>query len=201
MTDYNEKPTFGATVIPKGQPQTNLLRPQPSHLPPNPSFDSISPCSTYAEQSPTKEGNYDPISLNPYSAFYAHPRTRTSFAQAKSESKINLGFYSNDLESGSRITHASIADAAGPERPSHTHKDDNVWPCSKTREKTLLAKERAKGCSPFSRLSKKQKFCVQALIALIFIGAITGLAVGISKAVGGGVFKSASDSNAPISST
>lgn len=201
MTDYNEKPTFGATVIPQEQPQTTLLRPQPSHLPPNPSFDSISPCSTYAEQSPTKEENYDPISLNPHSAFYSHPRTRTSFAQAKSESKINLGIYSNDLESGSRITHASIADAAGPERPTHKHKDDKVWPCSKTREKTLLARERAKGCSPFSRLSKKQKFCVQALIALIFIGAITGLAVGISKAVGGGVFKSASDSNAPISST
>lgn len=94
-----------------------------------------------------------------------------------------------------------MADAAGLEPPVHAHNDDKVWPCSKAREKTLLARQRAKGCSPFSRLSKKQKFWVQVLIALIVIGAITGLGVGISKAVGGGVFKSSSNSNAPIPST
>ncbi len=76
-----------------------------------------------------------------------------------------------------------------------------MWPCSKTRERTLLAKQRANGCSPFSRLSRKQKFWVQVLIALVFIGAITGLGVGISKAVGGGVFKSSSNANAPIPGT
>lgn len=204
MSDLNEKPTFGASIIHKEQQPTSFLRPQPSHPPlNNPSFDSISPCSTNTEQYPsTKEGDdYDPISRNPYSAFYSHPRTRTSFAQAKSESKINVELYSHDLESGSRITHASMADAAGLEPPVHAHKDDKVWPCSKTREKTLLARQRAKGCSPFSRLSKKQTFGVQVLIALVVIGAITGLAVGISKAVGGGVFKSSSNSNAPIPST
>lgn len=204
MAGVNEKPTFGASIIQKEPQSTTLLRPQPSHLPPNnPSFDSISPCSSNAEQYPStkEEDDYDPISLNPYSAFYSHPRTRTSFAQAKSESKINVAIYSHDLESGSRITHTSMVDDADPKPPIHAHKDDKVWPCSKTKEKTLLARQRAKGCSPFSRLSKKQKFWVQMLIALIVIGAITGLAVGISKAVGGGVFKSSSNSNAPIPST
>ncbi len=204
MSEFNEKPTFGASIIHKEQQPSSLLRPPPSHLPPsNPSFESISPCSTIADQyPPTKEGNdLDPVSLNPYSAFYSHPRTRTSFAQAKSESKINVALYSHDLESGSRITHASIADAASLEPPNHAHRDDKVWPCSKTRERTLLAKQRANGCSPFSRLSRKQKFWVQVLIALVFIGAITGLGVGISKAVGGGVFKSSSNANAPIPGT
>ena len=39
---------------------------------------------------------------------------------------------------------------------------------------------------------------VQTLIVLLLIGAITGLAIGISKAVGGGVFKTSSNSDAPI---
>lgn len=88
-----------------------------------------------------------------------------------------------------------------PEPPGHVHKDDKVWPCSRTKEKTLLEKQqKKKGCSPFSRLSKKQKFWVQVLIALLVIGAFTGLGLGISKAVGGGVFKSSDNSSAPISS-
>lgn len=204
MSEFNEKPIIGASIIHKEQQPRSILHPQPAHLPTyNPSFDSISPCSTNVEQHPiTKEGgNYDPISSNPYSAFYSHPRTRTSFAQAKSESKINVSLYNHDIESGSRMMHASIADAADPEPPNHVHKDDKVWPCSKTREKTLLARQKTKGCSPFSRLSDRQRFWVKVLIALVFVGVVTGLAVGISKAVGGGVFKSSGNSNAPISST
>lgn len=203
MSDLDEKPTIGASIIRTEQPPTSLPRPQPSHLLPyQPSLDSISPCSTNTavEAYPPKAEEYDPTSSNPFSAFYSHPRTRTSFEQAKSESNLHLPLYNHDLEAGSRITHASQADAV-PELPSHVHKDDKVWPCSRTKEKTLLEKQQQRrGCSPYNRLSKKQKFCVQVLIALVVIGAFTGLGLGISKAVGGGVFKSNDNSSAPISS-
>ena len=83
----------------------------------------------------------------------------------------------------------------------HHHKeDDKVWPCAeqlrKKQEEARLGNRR--GCNPFRRLSKKQKVVVHIIIALFLIGAITGLGVGISKAVGGGVFRTTNNSNAPI---
>ena len=83
----------------------------------------------------------------------------------------------------------------------HHHKeDDKVWPCAeqlrKKQEEARLGKRR--GCNPLWRLSKKQQIFVHIIIALFLIGAITGLGVGISKAVGGGVFRTSNDSNAPI---
>ena len=198
MSSMDEKPTIGASIIRTEPPPDPLLRPQPSHLLPyKPSLDSISPCSTNTavESYTSKEEGYDLTSSNPFSVFYSHPRTRTSFEQAKSESNLHLPLYHHDLESGSRITHASVAEPV-PELP----RDDRVWPCSRSKERTLLAKQqKKKGCSPFRRFSKKQKFWVQALIALLIIGAFTGLGLGISKAVGGGVFKNSNNSSAPIS--
>ena len=202
MSSQDEKPIIGASIIRKEQQPPTLPRPQPSHLLPyKPSLDSISPCSTNVPvEASSKSDEYDPTSTNPFSAFYAHPRTRTSFEQAKSESNLQLPLYNHDLESGSRITHASVADAQ-PGPLSHVHRDDKVWPCSRQKEITLLEKQQERTrCSPYSRLSKKQKFWVQAVVGLFIIGAFTGLGLGISKAVGGGVFKNSHDSSAPISS-
>lgn len=74
-----------------------------------------------------------------------------------------------------------------------------MWPCKKQlREKQLARRQKGRRCDPFGRLSKKQKVVVQTLIVLLLIGAITGLGIGISKAVGGGVFRTNNNSNAPI---
>ena len=198
MSGLDEKPVIGASIIRIQQQPTSLLRPQPAHH--KPSFDSLSPSNTAVDPYPIKSEEYDPTSSNPFSAFYSHPRTRTSVDQAKSESNLHLPLYNHDLEAGSRITHASVADAV-PEPPSHVHRDDKVWPCSRQKEKTLLEKQHERrGCSPFRRMSKKQKFWVQAVLAILIIGAFTGLGLGISKAVGGGVFKNSQDSSAPIPS-
>ena len=47
-----------------------------------------------------------------------------------------------------------------------------------------------RGGGPWSRLSKKQRILAHILIALIIVGGAVGIGVGISKAVGGGVWKS-----------
>lgn len=185
----DEKPVVGATVV-------HLEPPTKPGLETKHSFDTISPCSTNLAEGFNK-GDYDPTSHHPFSAFYSHPTTRTSLEQARSQSKIHLAVYQHDLESGSRITQTEIL----PESPAHHHKeDDKVWPCAeqlrKKQEEARLRKSR--GCSPFRRLSKRQKIVVHIIIALFLIGAITGLGVGISKAVGGGVFRTTNNTNAPI---
>ena len=185
----DEKPIIGASIV-RLEPPT-----QPS-LENKPSFDTLSPCSTDLAEAPTKD-DYDPTSNHPFSAFYSHPTTRTSFQQARSQSKIHLDVYQQDVESGSRITQTEkLSDG----RLHHRKEDDNVWPCAeqlrKKQEQARLGNGRA--CNPLRRLTKKQKTAVHILIALFLIGAITGLGVGISKAVGGGVFRTTNNSNAPI---
>ena len=195
-TSHNEKPVIGASIVHLELPIT----PSKLSLGKKPSFDTISPCSsnlTTSEYPNTKEDDYDPISnsQHPFSAFYSHPTTRTSLEQAQSQSKIHIAVYQNDLESGSRITQAE----AVPEVGYHHKEDDKVWPCAETlRKKKLAIQQKGRGCSPFKRLSKKQKIVVHTIIVILLIATITGLGVGISKAVGGGVFRTTKNSNAPI---
>lgn len=84
----------------------------------------------------------------------------------------------------------------------HHHKaDDKVWPCKRQMREKQLARKKGRRCDPLGRLSRKQKMVVQAIVVLLLIAAVTGLGVGISKAVGGGVFKNNNNSNAPIGNT
>ena len=67
-----------------------------------------------------------------------------------------------------------------------------MWPskgiCHKTNASGTIRGSRA--CAPYGRLSRKQRLLVQILIAVLIVGAATALGVGISKAVGAGVWKS-----------
>lgn len=49
-------------------------------------------------------------------------------------------------------------------------------------------KHRALNC--LNGLTKKQKLVVKILIAIVVIGGMVGIGLGISKAVGGGIWKS-----------
>lgn len=185
----NEKPVIGASIIIPGKDQ---LSPPHTTLP-NPSLDTLTPCSSNPFFEATTKEHYDPSSSHPFSAFYSHPTTRTSFEIAKSQSNVHVAVYSHDLESGSRITQAESTHGG-----RHHKEDDKVWPCQRKMREKQLAKKRGKWCDPLGRLSKKQKIVVQTLIVLLLVGAITGLSIGISKAVGGGVFRTSNNSDAPI---
>ena len=73
--------------------------------------------------------------------------------------------------------------------------DSSVWPSKKAlEEKALVAKreERKRRHGRFlfmAGLTKKQKLCIQILVGVLVVGAAVGLGVGISKAVGGRVYK------------
>ena len=176
------------------------LQPPPSNPPHNNSLtkvDSVSISTIYpsSEYDPSSRDDYPPSSDHPFSPFYSHPTTRTSLEQKKSDSKVRFALYEHDLENGSRVTQTTQTEPA-----HHCHPNDTVWPCEKVRkqQQAMVTSKEHNSYSLFKRLSKKQKFWVQVLIAIVIVGAITGLGIGITKAVGGGVFRTSSNSSAPI---
>ena len=188
---YNEKHIVGAQVVhlePPARPSYNNTLTKTESI----SNSTLYPSSEYDAAS---RDDYPPSSTHPFSPFYSHPTTRTSLEQKRSESKVRFQIYENDLESGSRVTQFTQ-----PEPAQYSHTDDTVWPSSKVRKQheAMIKSKEHNSYSPLKRLSKKQKFCVKLLIAIVIIGAITGLGVGITKAVGGGVFRTSSNSSAPI---
>lgn len=47
-------------------------------------------------------------------------------------------------------------------------------------------------------MSKKRRIAVHVLIALLFVGAVTGLGLGVSKAMGTGIWKGADGGSAGL---
>ncbi|MCJ1288824.1 hypothetical protein MMC34_000354 [Xylographa carneopallida] len=178
----NEK-EFGMEVLssPEPSPATTPTRPSLALQAPPPFEQHL-----MASQCPTPTEEYDPTSTHPFSAFYSHPTTRTSFEQLKSASTANVAIkvYETDLESGSRTRFSSEPPA------SIANKECSVWPRHHQLVRKNKALKQSRGCSPLSKLSKKQKLLVKILIALFIVGAVTAIAVGVSKAVNAGVYKS-----------
>ena len=182
----NEKPAIGAEVVPT---QIHL---KPAYLTlEKPSLDngSAQSLASTVDQSHSPVEEYDPTSSHPFSAFYSHPTTRTSLEQHKSESKVNIKIYEQDLEAGSRYVPSSDV--------PRTRKDCTVWPGKHQLIENRNKMEKNRGCHPMRNLSKKQKLWVKILIAMIIVGAAVGLGIGISKATGSGVFRT-TNSQRPI---
>ena len=191
VMSYFDKPVVGAEVV-HLQPPSN-----PSHENSLTKIESISTSTLYpsSEYDATSRDDYPPSAAHPFSPFYSHPTTRTSLEQKKSESKVRFQIYEHDLEAGSRVTQFTQNEPA-----QHCHKDDAVWPSGRNRKQNeAMAKNKEHSSyNPLKRMSKKQKIWIKVLVAVVVIGAITGLGIGITKAVGGGVFRTSSNSSAPI---
>ena len=175
---YFDKQVVGAEVVHLEPPRN------PSH---NSTLTKVESTSSSTLHPPSdcdaaSRDDYTPSSDHPFSPFYSHPTTRTSLEQKKSESRVRFQLYEHDLESGSRVTQNTQKETA-----QLYHTNDAVWPSGNKQHEAAP-----------KRLSKKQKFWIKFLIAILVIGAITGLGIGITKAVGGGVFRTTSNSSAPI---
>jgi len=80
-----------------------------------------------------------------------------------------------------------------------TCEDGKVWPGRGTlMQRYKRDKRKRQSCNPMKNLDKRTKVCIKLLIILIVVGGAVGLGIGISKAVGGGIWKSNS-STKPIS--
>ena len=171
--------TFGAEVIHHGPPSKSHLLSLEKEKPSMESLSSVF-ATPATETPPPLPKAYDPTSANACSAFYSHPSTRTSFEQQKSESNVHFQVYQHDLESGSRVAQSTYA--------SNTEKDP-VWPCRAQLARQESEMRRSRTCGPFRRMSKKQKLTAQILLALLIIGAVLGLGIGLAKANHTGLYK------------
>jgi hypothetical protein len=175
MAAVNEKPiTFGAVIEDPAKPQP-VLRPQPS--------DDSSMSATLE-----KDTAFD--SSNPYSAFYKHPQARRSMDGA-TQSKTHLDVFDRDLEAGSTpgLPLSTATTQQAKTSVDGRVKECTMWPSRQTITERRKVTKRARGCKLFGGLTSKQRLWAKIAIALFIVAAAVGLGVGISRAVGGGVWK------------
>ncbi|KAL8749542.1 MAG: hypothetical protein Q9184_006769 [Pyrenodesmia sp. 2 TL-2023] len=144
----------------------------------NPSTDSLTRPDTATQQPST----YDPTSTDPFSPFYSHARasesSRRLHQHSSSVSQPNLDPNARDqydLEKGLPVTvtetHKPTLSTKNPNKPSLL--------CQCSAKKTA---------GRWRNLSKKQRMWVRVMVVLLFVGAVTGLGLGVSKAMGTGIW-------------
>jgi hypothetical protein len=112
----------------------------------------------------TMTTDFDPCSNAPFtSPFYNHDSPRVSSDYFNKNKTTTVPLYALPTQSSS----------------TSTLKKKNKPSMTKPRQRSRL----------WASLSKKQRLGLKLLIAFLLIGAIVGLAVGISKRVGGGINK------------
>lgn len=182
MLSNEEKPTFGAQVV--------SSNPQSINLPViNSSQSGYSTVSlTTNDQATTPGEEYEYASNNPCSAFYIHPTTRTSLEQLKPELRSQFQVYEKDLEAGSQTLSSSDM-----QRPTN----ECTGTGKRKGDKLSLCMQQKRSWNPMRKLNRKQKFGVQLLIGLTVVSAAVGIGLGISRAVGAGVWKSNNSQTIP----
>ncbi len=179
-----EKPIVGAEIV-----KTSPLTTPPQQLTvERPSEDAKSSMTLTPVDTAANE-EYDPTSTHPFSAFYCHPTTRTSFEQLKSEPNVHIQVHETDLEAGHS---RKSLDLSRKSRECTTRSGRNAL----KKKGNLLMCERHQW-NPMRKLNKRQKLWAKIIIALLIVGAAVGIGIGISKAVGAGVWKSTNE-QAPI---
>jgi hypothetical protein len=166
---------FGARVI-HHRPSSPMKHPidgesetpTQSLLPPPQGPKMLSPAVTVHS---LPEIDFDPhVGAKPCSPFYRHRGPADSLTQLKIEAQITeRSADSNDLERGQCMS------------PGDLQK-----PCSAK----LWARKRHSRFNLLRNLSQRQKFVVKLVIALLVLGTMVGIALGITAAVHGGVWKS-----------
>lgn len=181
--------TFGASIeraADASTPAAQLLRSPPSHD----SNMSAATTTPSDEADPAKkEWTADPS--NPYSAFYKHPEalreTRPSINDSIPPAKTHLGVTEHDLEGGVPLSTASTQQQSKVSVDGRV-KECTMWPTRQAVLEKRKSYKRKRGCAFFHRLTNKQRLWAKIVIALLVIAAAVGLGVGISRAVGGGVW-------------
>lgn len=175
--DNNEKPVgFGATIEFPAKPQSALRSP--------PSNESNK--SSMTTGAIEKEIIVD--SSNPYSAFYKHPDARRSMEESAPASKTHLdvAVVDRDLEAGAPLSAATTQNHMLA--VDGKVKECTMWPSRQTMVERQKKYRRSRGCKLFKDMNSKQRLWAKIIIALLVIAAAVGLGLGISRAVGGGVW-------------
>ncbi|KAI9035884.1 uncharacterized protein KD926_002816 [Aspergillus affinis] len=116
---------------------------------------------------------FDPsVGAKPSSPFYRHATPSVSMAKFKAHTKSNVAENGYDLEN-------NLLD---PRQASMGEDECN-------RQSKLWVQEKRR-CGCMRSLSKKQRLALKAVIAIGTLGSMIAIALGITAAVGGGVWRS-----------
>jgi len=122
---------------------------------------------------------------------------------AKNESKQHINVYDTDVEAclTPQKTTASGGSSKLLKNKTKGFEDCSMWPGQRAMQMKKKAMKRDSAmCGCWGGLSNKTRMVIKILIAVFVTGAAVGIGVGVSKAVGGGVWKNSQAVNAPIAS-
>ncbi|KAF1943606.1 hypothetical protein EJ02DRAFT_124595 [Clathrospora elynae] len=194
--EIHEPVTFGATIQRAASPLTPQPQAQPALRSPPSDESTMSSASADAEAA-KKEWAADPS--NPYSAFYKHPEalreTRHSLNDVAPQGKMHLGVsvHEHDVEGGVPLSVASTQQQCKQSVDGRV-KECTMWPTRQAVMDKRKSYKRKRGCAFFRNMTNKQRLWAKIIIALLVVAAAVGLGVGISRAVGGGVWAGAGKS-------
>ncbi|GFN13366.1 hypothetical protein AtubIFM55763_010028 [Aspergillus tubingensis] len=119
-----------------------------------------------------QQGEFNPADgAKPSSPFYRHATPSLTIDRLKKAAKATTTRYS----------------PLDPEDPPTVHRQPVE--CANHRESKLWAQKKRR-CGWMQRLSRKQRMAVKATIAVVTVGTMVAIALGITAAVGGAVWKS-----------
>lgn len=190
MTDY-EKHAFGATVVetPTSPHPATLQPPAAAQLTNKPSTESLTSPLTLQDSRDDFTPKHEYSSTNPFSPFYQHPASRSFLEQpSQNQSRTNIVYptYTQDLESG--LIRPSVSNDLPKKSVDGRVKECTVWPSQQTLKEKARSEKRRRGRMPWRNLNKRQMLYLKLAVILVLIGLVVGLGVGITKAVGGGVW-------------
>lgn len=189
MASTSNPPTSNPTSTTSTDPNSTIIKTYTTTTTTNPPTSKYSTDTSSQAHTPNPSDYYDPTSTDPFSPFYSHARASESSRRLR---PIPSNANEKDLEKGITIH-------TNPVQSTQSLPASNVDHNTKGKP-SLLCKSEARiqrrGCFP--NLTKKQRIMVQILIALLFIGAVTGLGVGVSKAMGTGIWKGENGASAGI---
>ncbi|KAF2842641.1 hypothetical protein M501DRAFT_993383 [Patellaria atrata CBS 101060] len=192
---YLPETTFGASVV---QPISTSTPPK-SHLnlsivdsPQHPRSSDVETSHSRAT-TPNELIDSKSSSKNPFSAFYAHGDARRSLDESRNPSKSHLDV---DVEAASAPISA-VSTQVPKASVDGRVKECTVWPSKAAlEEKERRRKKERMWWDPMRNLNKRQKLWVKILIALFIVAAAVGIGIGISRAVGGGVWAGKGETHA-----
>lgn len=189
----NEKVTFGATVVPAtAQKMPAALQPPMLESP------ALTPVAS-------RDGAYTDVDMpkaaTPQSPFYQHPPASFERVHSRPQSKQAAEPFEKDLEAGN-ITPLSGSFDENPFASKislERNKECKMWPSRQTLMQAKQADKHKKrtrqgctGCAPlrakWEAYNKRQRLTIKICIALLLIGIIVAIAVGVTKAVNGSVY-------------
>ncbi|KAL4886908.1 hypothetical protein BJY04DRAFT_212878 [Aspergillus karnatakaensis] len=184
-----QKPTLSVSISITNIPEATSNANSTSDLiPPHQIIKTNQETTTTGGKETDKIEDYDPsVNAKPYSPFYRHatPSSRLARLTSPSQRKRTLSF-------GLR----SPIDENGVARtPWHrlydTEKGDktDVEALAQGRIESKLWAQKKRYCDCLAGLSKGQRMLVKGAIAVVIVGSMVAVALGITAAVGGGVWR------------